>query len=60
MKALRMLGIRDTSENTMDAKKIAVIGMLVAMVAITACRREEAQPLKLGGPELPAATQVAR
>ena len=47
-------------ENTMDAKKIAVVGLLVAVVAIAACRREEARPLKLGGPELPAASEVAR
>jgi hypothetical protein len=47
-------------ENTMDAKKLAVVGLLVAVVALAACRREEARPLKLGGPDLPAQAQVAR
>jgi hypothetical protein len=60
---LRLFGVsgtRDTLENTMDAKKIAVVGLLVAVVALAACRREEARPLKLGGPDLPAPAQVAR
>jgi hypothetical protein len=43
----------------MDAKKVAVVGLLVAVVALAACRREEAKPLKLGGP-VPAAAEVAR
>jgi hypothetical protein len=56
---LRKLWTRDTLENTMDAKKIAVVGLLVAVVALAACRREEARPLKLGGPEVSQA-EVAR
>jgi hypothetical protein len=30
--------------------KIAVVTILCALVALTACRREEYTPLKLGGP----------
>jgi hypothetical protein len=30
--------------------KIAVVALLCAVVALAACRREEAKPLKLGGP----------
>jgi hypothetical protein len=56
---LRKLWTRDTLENTMDAKKIAVVGLLVAVVALAACRREEARPMKLGGPEVNQA-EVAR
>ena len=37
--------------------KIAVVALLCAVVALAACRREEAKPLKLGGP---AAEQTAR
>jgi hypothetical protein len=35
-----------------SSKKIAVVSLLCAVVALAACRREEAccQPLKLGGP----------
>ena len=34
----------------MQHKKIAVIALLCAVVALAACRREEDIPLKLGGP----------
>jgi hypothetical protein len=44
----------------MDAKKIAVVGLLVAVVALAACRREEARPMKLGAPDVAAAAEVAR
>jgi len=40
-------------------KGLIVISAVVAAVALGACRREEAAPLKLGGPA-PAAAQVAR
>jgi hypothetical protein len=30
--------------------KIAAVALLCAVVALAACRREEAKPLKLGGP----------
>jgi hypothetical protein len=40
-------------------KKAIVISALVAAVALAACRREEAVPMKLGA-ELPVAGQVAR
>jgi hypothetical protein len=43
--------------STVHRKKIAVVALLCAVVALTACRREEYQPLKLGGP---AAEQPAR
>lgn len=43
----------------MNSKKIVVVSLLVAVVALAACRREEARPLKLGGPDV-ATTQVAR
>lgn len=45
----------------MNAKKIAVVGVLVAVVALAACRREEAccQPLKLGAGDI-AAAEIAR
>jgi hypothetical protein len=32
------------------SKKVAVVTLLCAVVALTACRREEFVPLKLGGP----------
>jgi hypothetical protein len=32
------------------SKKIAVVTILCAVVALAACRREEYTPLKLGGP----------
>jgi hypothetical protein len=32
------------------SKKIAVVALLCAVVALVACRREEYRPLKLGGP----------
>jgi hypothetical protein len=42
----------------MDAKKILVVTVLCAAVALVACRREERyEPLKLGGPT---AVQPAR
>ena len=34
----------------MHRKKIAVVALLCAVVALAACRREEYVPLKLGGP----------
>ena len=33
----------------MDSKKIAVVAVLCAVMALVACRREEVVPLKLGG-----------
>ena len=44
----------------MITKKIAVVGLLVAVVALAACRREEAccRPLKLGDGDV--AAQEAR
>ena len=41
----------------MQSKKVAVVALLCAIVALAACRREEYVPLKLGGP---AAEQPAR
>jgi hypothetical protein len=41
----------------MNIKSIIVITAVVAAVALTACRREERAPMKLGA-ELPAASQV--
>ena len=35
---------------TVQSKKIAVVALLCAVVALAACRREEYVPLKLGGP----------
>ena len=47
-----------TGGRTVYSTKIAVVALVCAVVALAACRREEAccQPLKLGGPvaELPA------
>ena len=34
----------------MDSKKIAVVAVLCAVVALVACRREEYVPMKLGAP----------
>ena len=34
----------------MQSKKVAVVALLCAIVALAACRREEYVPLKLGGP----------
>ena len=43
------------SERTMNAKKIAVVGLLVAVVALAACRREECcKPMKLGAGDVAA------
>ena len=37
----------------MSASKIALINLLCAVLALSACRREEAyEPLKLGGPTM--------
>ena len=48
------------SERTMNAKKIAVVSLLVAVVALAACRREECcRPLKLGAGDV-AAAELAR
>lgn len=45
----------------MNIKSVIVISALVAAVALSACRREEKVPLKLGaGADLPVASQVAR
>jgi hypothetical protein len=33
-----------------DSKKIAVVAVLCAIVALVACRREEYVPMKLGAP----------
>jgi len=33
-----------------DSRKIAVVAVLCAVVALVACRREEYVPMKLGGP----------
>jgi len=41
----------------MNIKSVIVITAVVAAVALTACRREERAPMKLGA-ELPAASQV--
>jgi hypothetical protein len=44
----------------MNAKKIAVVSLLVAVVALAACRREECcRPMKLGAGDV-AATELAR
>ena len=44
----------------MNAKKIAVVSLLVAVVALAACRREECcKPMKLGAGDV-ATTEVAR
>lgn len=40
-------------------KGLIIISATIAAVALGACRREEAAPLKLGGPA-PAAAEVAR
>jgi hypothetical protein len=43
-----------------NSRKIAVVALLCAVVALAACRREERyEPLKLGGPA-PQQTQTAR
>jgi hypothetical protein len=48
------------SERTMNAKKIAVVSLLVAVVALAACRREECcRPMKLGAGDV-AAAELAR
>jgi hypothetical protein len=48
------------SERTMNAKKIAVVSLLVAVVALAACRREECcKPMKLGAGDV-AAAEIAR
>jgi hypothetical protein len=39
-----------TMEVPVNSKKIAVVAVLCAVVALVACRREETVPLKLGGP----------
>ena len=39
-----------TEDDTVDAKKIAVVAVLCAVVALVACRREEYVPMKLGAP----------
>ena len=45
----------------MNIRSVIVISAVVAAVALAACRREEARPLKLGaGADLPVAQQVAR
>jgi len=42
---------RQIGDEIMDTKKIAVVAVLCAVVALVACRREERyEPLKLGGP----------
>ena len=45
----------------MSSKKIAVVALLCAVVALAACRREDRyyEPLKLGG-DVPQQTQTAR
>ena len=45
----------------MNSRKIAVVAVLCAVVALAACRREERgyEPLKLGG-DVPQQTQTAR
>jgi hypothetical protein len=43
----------------MNTKRIAVVGLLVAVVALAACRREECcKPLKLGAGDIAAAEQA--
>ncbi|NSL72884.1 hypothetical protein C6Y62_13805 [Hyphomicrobium sulfonivorans] len=46
-------------EITMQVKGLIVLSAVVAAIALSACRREEPVPLKLGA-ELPVATQPAR
>jgi hypothetical protein len=49
-----------SGENTMQGVKgLIVLSAVVAAVALSACRREEPVPLKLGA-DVPAATQPAR
>ena len=43
----------------MNIKNVLVISALVAAVALAACRREEAVPMKLGA-DIPVAGKVAR
>ena len=43
----------------MNTTKIAVVGLIIAVVALAACRREEVRPLKLGASDV-AATEAAR
>jgi len=47
-----LLSERNWQKNrgTTVTKKIAVVAVLCAVVALVACRREEYRPLKLGGP----------
>jgi len=40
-------------------KTTIIVATVIATIALGACRREEAAPLKLGGP-MPAASQIAR
>jgi hypothetical protein len=49
-----------SGENTMQGVKgLIVLSAVVAAVALSACRRVEPAPLKLGA-DVPAATQPAR
>jgi hypothetical protein len=43
LSSMAMMGVTVT-------KKVAAVALLCAVVALVACRREEYQPLKLGGP----------
>jgi hypothetical protein len=45
----------------MSVKNVFVVSALVAAIALSACRREEHVPMKLGaGADLPVAHKVAR
>ena len=47
---LSLTQVNGRNGSTTVTKKIAVVAVLCAVVALVACRREEYRPLKLGGP----------
>jgi hypothetical protein len=50
-----------SGEKIMSVKSVIVVSALVAAIALSACRREEHVPMKLGaGADLPVAHKVAR
>lgn len=57
----RLVAEQASGDETMQGVKgLIVISAAVVAVALGACRREEAAPLKLGASDVPAATEVAR
>jgi hypothetical protein len=57
---IRLVAEQASGDKTMHGVKgLIVLSAAVVAVALGACRREEAAPMKLGA-EVPAATEVAR